>query len=123
MAMKKEDRSRELAEMRQVGKRVRHARQAKGLTLEQVAEAAETSVQFLTQVEKGEQCMTIIKFSHLAQTLGVSCDYLLYGQPPAQETAALASEFLAALNPIEREYLALTVVNMRRLMDAIAPQP
>lgn len=121
--MQKEDRSRDLAAMRQVGQRVRLARRARGLTLEKVAEGAETSVQFLTQVEKGEQCMTVIKFGRLAQALGVSADYLLFGHAPAQDTAALVADYMAGLNPIEREILAQELINMRRLMDTIAPQP
>lgn len=38
-------------EVEMVGRRVRLARQERRMTLEQVAEAAETSVQFLSQVE------------------------------------------------------------------------
>lgn len=123
MGMQKEDRNRDQAAMRQVGQRIRLARKAKGLTLEKVAEAAETSIQFLTQVEKGEQCMTAIKFGRLAQALGVSTDYLLFGHAPAAETAALAADYMAALNPIERDLLSQNLINLRRLMDAIAPQP
>lgn len=123
MAKKKEDRTRELAAMRQVGQRVRLARKAKGLTLEQAAAAAETSIQYLTQVEKGEQCMTVIKFARLAQILGVSADYLLYGHAPALEEAALVSDYMAALNPIERDLLDRTIINLRRLMDTLSPQP
>lgn len=123
MGMQKEDRARDQAAMRQVGQRVRLARKAKGLTLEKVAEAAETSMQFLTQVEKGEQCMTAIKFGRLAQALGVSSDYLLFGHTPSSETASLVADYMAGLNPIERDLLVKTLINLRRLMDAIAPQP
>ena len=122
MGMLKEDRSRDQAAMRQVGQRIRLARKARGLTLEKVAEAAETSIQFLTQLEKGEQCMTAIKFGRLAQALGVSADYLLFGHAPAQDTAALAADYMAGLNPIERDLLAQNLINLRRLMDAIAPE-
>lgn len=122
MGMLKEDRSRDQEAMRQVGQRIRQARRAKGLTLEKVAEAAETSIQFLTQLEKGEQCMTAIKFGRLAQALGVSTDYLLFGCAPAKDIAALAADYMAGLNPIERDLLAQNLINLRRLMDAIAPQ-
>lgn len=57
-------------EIIKVGKRVRLARQGRQMTLEQLAEAAETSVQFLSQVEKGEQSMTMIKFGKLAKACG-----------------------------------------------------
>lgn len=123
MGMLKEERSRDQAAMRQVGQRIRLARKAKGLTLEKVSEASETSIQFLTQLEKGEQCMTAIKFGRLAQALGVSTDYLLFGHPPAQDTAALVADYMAGLNPIERDFLAQDLINLRRLMDLISPEP
>lgn len=123
MGMQKEDRTRDQATMRQVGQRIRLARKAKGLTLEKVSEAAETSIQFLAQLEKGEQCMTAIKFGRLAQALGVSTDYLLFGRAPASDTAALAADYLAGLNPIERDILTQNIIDLRRLLDAIAPQP
>lgn len=123
MGIPKEERNRDRAAMRQVGQRIRLARTSKGLTLEKVSEAAETSIQFLAQLEKGEQRMTAIKFGRLAQALGVSTDYLLFGHAPVSETAALAADYMASLNPIERDLLAQNLVNLRRLLDAIAPQP
>ena len=58
-----------------------------------------------------------------AQALGVSTDYLLFGHAPATETAALAADYMASLNPIERDILTQNIINLRRLLDAIAPQP
>ena len=49
----------DLAEQRKIGQRIRLARKSKRLTLEQVAEAAETSVQVLTQLEKGADMIAI----------------------------------------------------------------
>lgn len=77
MAKKKKERD---PEVEAVGRRARLVRLERHMTLEQVAEAAETSVQFLSQVEKGEQSMTMIKFGKLATALRVSSDYLLYGR-------------------------------------------
>lgn len=45
-------------EIKAIGERIRAARKAKGLTMEKLAEAADTSTQFLSKVEKGEQSMT-----------------------------------------------------------------
>lgn len=118
-----EDREKELEEMRRVGRRVRLARQAKHLTLEKTAEAAETSVQFLSQLEKGEQSMTMIKLGRLAAALGVSTDYLIYGRAPADGVAALAADYLAGMNPIERDILSRTIIGFRGILDAISPEP
>ena len=120
---RKEDREKELEEMRHIGQRIRLARQAKGLTLEKTAEAAETSIQFLSQLEKGEQSMTMVKLGRLAAALGVSADYLLYGRAPADGIAALAADYLAGMNPIERDLLARTIVGFRGVLYAISPEP
>ncbi len=123
MSRQKDDRLRDLAEQRKIGQRIRLARKSKRLTLEQVAEAAETSVQFLTQLEKGEQSMTMVKLGRLATALGVSCDYLIFGRAPAQETAALAADYLSSMKPIDRELLSGMIIGLRQLLDAIAPEP
>ncbi len=105
-----------------VGRRVRLARQGRQMTLEQLAEAAETSVQFLSQVEKGEQNMTTIKFGKLAKALRVSSDYLLYGKEGLKDMTALAAEFLGEMNPIERDLLARVVLGLQGVLEAIRPE-
>ena len=42
-------------EIKAIGERIRAARKAKGLTMEKLAEAADTSTQFLSKVEKGSR--------------------------------------------------------------------
>ncbi len=114
---RREEKQRDLAEMKRIGARIRQARLARGLTLDQASEWAETSNQFLSQVEKGEQSMTMVKFSRLAKALGVSSDYLLYGRG-RDDAAALAAEYLGAMSPLEREILAQTVIHLHGLLDA-----
>ena len=109
-------------EMEAVGHRVRLARQGRQMTLEKLAEEAETSVQFLSQVEKGEQSMTMIKFGKLAKALRVSSDYLLFGGERQGDLPGLAAEFLREMNPIERDMLTRMVINFQGLLDAIRPE-
>ncbi len=105
-----------------IGARVRQARLAKGMTIEALAEAAETSYQFLSQIEKGEQTMTVVRFGRLARALGVSCDYLVFGESGQGDRAALAAEYLAGLNPVERDLTARVVASLRGLLDELAPE-
>lgn len=105
-----------------IGARVRQARKARGMTIEALAEAAETSYQFLSQVEKGEQTMTAIKFGRLAKALGVSSDYLLFGAPPLDGSPALAVEYLLQLSPIRRELMSQALLDMKGLLDAMGPE-
>ena len=104
-----------------VGQRIRAVRKSKGLTMEQAAEAAETSIQFLSQVEKGEQSMTIKKFSKLAAALGVSSDYLLYGRAPYNENVSLAAELLGQMSPADLEVMVRVVGDLWRLLNEIRP--
>lgn len=117
--MAKKERDPEAVE---VGRRIRLARQGRKMTLEQLAEAAETSVQFLSQVEKGEQSMTMLKFGKLARALRVSSDYLLFGQEGLEDRTALAAEFLGGMNPIERDLLSRVSLGIQGVLEAMRPE-
>lgn len=105
-----------------VGKRVKAARLGRKMTQEKLAEAADTSVQFLSQLENGEQQMTMVKFGKVAAALRVSSDYLLYGRQGLSDAAALAAEFMAELSPVRRELLAQTVLDMSGMLEAVRPE-
>ena len=105
-----------------VGERIRQARRAQHLTMEKLAEAADTSTQFLSRVEQGVQSMTMIKFGKLARALGVSADYLLFGHSGAAERAGLAAEFLAHMNPIERDMAAQMTIAFQNYLNLLRPE-
>ncbi len=106
-----------------IGQRVRNARINRGMTKEALAEAADTSTQFLSQIEKGEQSMTIIKFKRLALALGVSTDYLIFGRERMSDREALAAEYMAGMKPVDRDFLSRMLISMQGLMDAVGPEP
>ena len=105
-----------------VGRRLKLARTMRKMTQEKLAEAADTSVQFLSQLENGEQTMTMIKFGRLATALRVSSDYLLFGRQWINDRAALAAEFMAGLAPIQRELLTQTMLDMGAMLEAVRPE-
>ena len=105
-----------------VGRRLKLARTMRKMTQEKLAEAADTSVQFLSQLENGEQTMTMIKFGRLATALRVSSDYLLFGRQGINDRAALAAEFMAGLAPIQRELLTQTMLDMGAMLEAVRPE-
>ena len=55
-----------------VGRNVRRARQRKGLTQEQFAEASGFSQQYISGLEQGQRNPTIVTLYELAVALGVS---------------------------------------------------
>lgn len=105
-----------------IGRRVRLARQGRRMTLEKLAEDAETSVQFLSQLEKGEQSMTMVKFGRVAKALRVSSDYLLFGREGLEEPVALAVEFIRELSPVRQELLAQMIIDLQRTLDVLRPE-
>ncbi len=101
-----------------VGKRVRELRLQKGMTMAKLAEAADLSNQFLSEIERGQKSMTVPKLRSLALVLDVSTDYLVFGRrggPQTPESAAAEIiRIMEEMSPLERE-LALM------LMERIAP--
>lgn len=105
-----------------VGERIRMIRRERGMTTEALAEAADTSPQFIFKVERGEQQMTSGKFAKLTKALGVSSDYLLFGSDERLGRTALAAEYLGAMNPVERDMLARVVIGLQGTLEVMRPE-
>ena len=74
---KKEERHRLNLE---IGARCREARIHAGYTQEQLAEAIDTSTQFLSDAERGVTGMSLLTIIKLCTTLSISSDYILFGE-------------------------------------------
>ena len=88
-----------------VGKRIRNMRENAHLTREQLAELANISIQFLSDIENGMKSMTVPTIISLANALHVSTDYLLLGKTeecPSSVDASLIA-MLAALPEKQRQ--------------------
>lgn len=106
-------------ELVEIGARIRAARMDRGMTREQLAEAADTSTQFLAKIEKGEQSMTVGKFAKLARALGVSGDFLLYGGEKTNRRVSLAAEYMGRLTEERRDALAQTIIDLQGLLEEL----
>lgn len=62
--------------------RIRELREARGLTQEQIAEAADTTFQQISRLEKGKRRLTDDWMRRLAPVLGVAPGALLVDKPP-----------------------------------------
>ena len=60
-----------------LGKRVREARNKAKFTQEVLAEKADIAVTYLGEIERGEKTPSLEVLINLADSLQVSCDYLL----------------------------------------------
>ena len=95
----------------EIGARLKQARLARNLTQSQLAEKADISISFLSNLENGRQTMNILTLVSLLDILNISADWLLNnGTDSANHAAALEIEKeLAACTPKERDaILALT---------------
>ncbi len=61
------------------GNRIRALRDNRGYTREQLAEMADISSKFLYEIEVGNKGFSARTLSMLAEVLGSSCDYIIYG--------------------------------------------
>lgn len=78
-----------------VGGRIRDMREREHLTREQLAELANISIQFLSDIENGLKSMTVPTIISIAAALCVSTDYLLLGKRP--EASSVDASLIAML--------------------------
>jgi transcriptional regulator with XRE-family HTH domain len=62
-----------------IGRRIRTAREAKGMTQEELARFLSVAATTITAIEKGRRKVTITELQSLASTLNKSLDWLLTG--------------------------------------------
>ena len=80
-------------DQREMGKRIRHRREAMELSREDLAELLDVSAQFIADVEYGNKGLSIKRLYLLSQVLGVSTDYILAGSLYSFETDGEATRF------------------------------
>ena len=103
---------------KEVGQRIRTVREQQKLSREKLAERADISTQFLADIEGGKKGMTITTLKKLCLALGISADFLVFGNStekmltlPNQQTEEVAfpsltaDARLAALPPEQRKKL------------------
>jgi len=64
---------------------MRRIRREKGLTQEQVAEAADLHPNYISSVERGERNISICNIAKIAAALGVGMEVLVVQAPPEEQ--------------------------------------
>lgn len=99
---------------RETGGRVRELRIASGLTREKLAEAADISVQFLSDLELGKKGMSALTLKKISSALSVTSDYILFGRTE-NNSDNIITEMVKTLPPSQlhtlKEIIRL-VINM-----------
>lgn len=65
---------------KEVGKRIRRLRESHKYTRDVLSEKADISPKFLYEIEVGQKGFSSAILLRLAQTLSVSCDYIMTGE-------------------------------------------
>lgn len=63
--------------LKEIGKRVESMRNLKGLTLVELAKICDRTTEEISQLESGEEDVTMITMLHIAEALGISLKDLM----------------------------------------------
>lgn len=101
-----------------IGQRIRMLRMKSGLTQEQLAEASDLSVPYLSHIERGSKRASLETLVRVAEALDVTVDRLLSGIQPADRDAFLPDlqELLDDCSLRERRTLLEVVAALKRAL-------
>jgi len=79
-----------MANLKEIGKRIQSRRKQLGYTQEQMAEMMNVSIQMISNLERGNKSIRIDNLINLCQILHTSTDYILTGKESACDYGSLA---------------------------------
>jgi transcriptional regulator with XRE-family HTH domain len=93
-------------EREEIARRIRALRKGRGFSLQQLAELADMSPGYLSEVERGLSEVSGVKLARVAEHLGVSTDYLLSGRadPPSGATIQIPPGLSEAAKVLDLTY-------------------
>ena len=106
-------------DLQDIGNRIRKARLSRHITQQQLAEAADISLSFLSNIENGRQCMNIRTFIAISEALNVSADWLIHDTPPTSHIAEEIEKELTSCTPKEREAILNLVQQMKQSLTSL----
>lgn len=75
--------------MTSIGNRISYIRKERGYTQEKLAELADISIQFLSDIENNKKNMTVTTLKNIADSLNITTDYLIYGKEESNENSMI----------------------------------
>ncbi len=91
--------------------RIRKAREQAGYTRERFSELLDVSVSYMAEVERGRTNLSLKTFVKICNLLGLSADYLLFGE---ERSADL--DLLDKLHRLDEKYLPLVNTLLNELL-------
>jgi transcriptional regulator with XRE-family HTH domain len=95
-----------VSERDEIARRIRMLRKSRGLSLQQLADKADMSAGYLSEVERGRSEVSGVKLARVAEHLGVTTDYLLSGRGdlPTGGSVQIPSALSAAAEVLDLTY-------------------
>ena len=94
--------------------RIRKAREEQGYTREKFAEKLDVSVSYMAELERGRTGISVKMLIKVCKLLGLSADYVLFGDERAEDTKRLDTirrideKYLPVLDAVTIELLELS---------------
>ena len=94
--------------------RIRKAREERGYTRERFAEKLDVSVSYLAELERGRTGISVKMLIRVCDLLGLSADYVLFGEERSSDTQLLDkihridSRYIPLLDKMVTELLAVS---------------
>ena len=107
-----------------IGQRIRKFRKARGLTQEQLAEAADISVTHMSHIETGNTKLSLPVFVAIAEILQIQTDELLYDNVPGKfgKLAAL-DDTIALCTPRQLAVIVDLIKGVKGSLDLVYEEP
>lgn len=101
-----------------IGRRIKEVRKAKGISQEKLAELADLSTQYMSQIETAARKASLTSLVKISNALNVSLDELLYGNRPDRpgEMQSELDSILSDCNAYEKRVLYELVVQCRKIL-------
>ena len=92
--------------------RIRRARENQGYTREKFAEHLDVSVSYLAELERGRTGISVKMLIKVCKLLGLSADYVLFGQERTDDTGRLD-----AIRRIDPKYMPVLDAVITQLLE------
>ena len=103
-----------------IGRNIRNARKAQGMTQEKLAECMGVSSAYIGKLERGERTANLDNLSDLANILAVPIEALVQGSVPIKNDEQLPNDFLDAVREITKGCSQHTLQTMLDVLITMA---
>lgn len=107
--------------LKQIGERVRMARNAKNMSQAQLAAAVYVSPPYISNIEQGKQTMSITTLSSICEALEISADWLLRNRSPQSQriTDVEIEQLLLECTPEEKQAILKLIPEIRDALRSV----